>query len=71
MTPCASRKPLSAALAPVPGLAMQMARTTSTGYMTTLVTSAPPQIGGRVSRLVALRLPACAMAAELEGAEGE
>merc|ERR1719512_553516 len=64
ITPWASRKPFKAAPAPVPGLDMQMARTTSAGYMTTLVTKAPPQIGGSVSKLVALRLAGMAKLAQ-------
>mmetsp|Transcript_124383 Transcript_124383/g.311009 ORF Transcript_124383/g.311009 Transcript_124383/m.311009 type:complete len:265 (+) Transcript_124383:171-965(+) len=58
ITPWASKKPLSAAPAPVPGLDMQMALTTSAGYITMLVTRAPPQMGGKVSKEPALRLPA-------------
>lgn len=41
--------PERAAPAPVPGLAMQMALTTSTGYITMLTVIAPPVMGGKVS----------------------
>merc|ERR1719215_2410814 len=70
MKPCASKKPFKAAPAPVPGFDMQMARTTSAGYMTMLVTRAPPQIGGKVSKDVALRFPALAPAILLKAGRG-
>lgn len=44
---------MSASPAPVPGFAIQMARTTSTGYIATEVTTAPAQMGGSVSNGVA------------------